>query len=275
VSSVFVFGGNAPVNRADTFEHLGFGTDGALTTLTGGAANAPGSPGIDFGATANDWAGFDVFAHTASVSADRCLVDVATDSNFTNIIAPKLPFQPSTNQAQRIFVPLNVPAGTHLYVRYTCSAGPSHTLQAGIRGRIKNANSPPCYSSMVQLDTGGNATTNFSSADLSLSTLATAAWQILTNSTADAYDAFMVCHGPGSVTPSSVHAAVRIALATGATPTEIGDYIAAVQNQSVQTGRAELFEVPTVPAGTPIRIGAFTASPGTDKIRANAWGLKK
>jgi hypothetical protein len=209
------------------------------------------------------------------VASDRCLVDIATDSGFSNIIAPKLPFQPSTNQAQRIFVPLKVAAGTHLYLRYTDSAGPSHTLQVGIRGHIKNANSPPCYSSMVQLDTGGNATTNYSGSDLSLSNLATPSWNTVIASTADAYDAFLLCHGPGTTAPAATHPTTRIALATGATPTEIGDYIAAVQNQSTQIGRAELIEVPEVPAGTSIKVGAFTASPGTDKCRVAVFAFKK
>jgi hypothetical protein len=128
---------------------------------------------------------------------------------------------------------------------------------------------------MVQLDTGGNATTNYSGSDLSLSNLATPSWNTVIASTADAYDAFLLCHGPGTTAPAATHPTTRIALATGATPTEIGDYIAAVQNQSTQIGRAELIEVPEVPAGTSIKVGAFTASPGTDKCRVAVFAFKK
>ena len=79
-------GSSQPANPNITYEPLGFGTSGAMTSLTsGGSSNTKGSYG-SIGTTSNAWCGFLLCTGTANIATARYLLDIRIGSS--TIILP-------------------------------------------------------------------------------------------------------------------------------------------------------------------------------------------
>lgn len=278
-SGFFGAASGANVNLNNSYEFLGWtlssgNPDGTLTGVAGGTtANTFPVTGTSIGTTANAWAGF--FLYLGPASTNRYILDISFDGGTTWAIQGLYVEPASSGMQAPMRVPVAVPAGAVIVARLKASAS-TQTLHVGFVGIIKNASSPPCFSTMTGLNIDGTAT-HAATADTPLSSPATNTWTSQVASTAAAYGALFMMPGGGTSTPITAQAA---ALSLGVDPTggttyaEVARYDLWIAPASQPTLHAMGYIIEhAVPAGSRLATRILAVTPGSDAMRVGLYGL--
>jgi hypothetical protein len=266
-------GSSTPVNVNASYEDLGYGTDGSLTLVTGGAVHVKGTY-VTLGTTANAWAGFELEIGDPSNAGNRHLIDIKIGgvavvngtSGISNIYA-----QPAVSSG-RLRFPMAIAAGQTIEASIQSSTA-SGTLRLAATGRIANANTPPMFTTCTTLTTMDTAATRAAAGNITLaSTLGT--WTQLVASTGSTYGALLAVFGDNGTTPATAQQITAV-IGTGAAPSEValGRVAGHTATSSFLVSRmARLFET-NIGSGTRIVAAALATTPGTDAIRAGLYGF--
>ena len=276
----YYFGGagGTPENLNTTYTAIGIsGGLGALVTAhtnahTKGTTYATLSTGI-----AEDAAGFDLFFGPASTSNVRFLVDVATDTGFTNIIASNIYFEPGSSSTGTVFpVPIDVSlsAGTALYVRMQCSSAGEVTARVAARLRKRTAQSRPLWSVIEALNVD-TANTRASGSNIPLVDPASTSFTPLVASTSHAYGAIMALPGHSGTNPTSPQQA-QIRLAMGAASSEV--VFDTIPTQIIGSSNAwrhtAMVADVSIPANERLSAQVVVQTPGSDTTRLAIYGAR-
>ncbi|HEY9219554.1 MAG TPA: hypothetical protein VIO94_16015 [Phenylobacterium sp.] len=266
----FSSAGSSGANQTldNTYDSIGFGTNGDGTLVTADAAgNAKGSF-VSLGTAAADWAGFFLWVGTSTSSATKYLVDVR--AGLSTVIAPNLYVHTGSTTAWRpIYIPLNVTSATELFAAIQANSTGGQSLRFGIIGVRRNSQSPPLFSSMVALS-ADTANTRASTIDVPL----TDVWTQQIASTSAAYAALMVMTGMGASNPATAQSA-SVSLGTGGSGSEAAFYqypvVANTTDPRLPGGFSGLIER-AIPAGTRLSAKIKAATTG-DNFRVGLYGL--
>jgi hypothetical protein len=269
VSHFLSFGSSSPTNANDTYEELGFGTDGSCVTVTAsGTTNTKGNYST-LGTTANDWAGFWLEVGDVTAASTRYIVDIRAAS--TTIIMPDLFMEPGLANG-RIWIPLAVASGTLLDARCQSNTA-SATIKLAVSGRIRNASHPAMYSSATALnvDTGGTRATASGTAVSLASSLGS--YTQLISSTAATYGALLMCACESATPATSQQGTIIVAKGGAGSETQIGKAIARLSASGALLGRCYKMFEQSIPSGTRLAAAALAPTPGTDSVRVGLYGF--
>jgi len=215
--NTFSGGAAAPTNPNILPEIAGLGANGQGTTITAHAsAHTLGTAVQMVASTSAAWSGFTLALSTASSGGIRYLVYVSTDNASANLIVPPLFAQPNTTGVQNFEIPLQVAAGTSLYVAIRASTGGA-TLQAEIIGWDPDGTgNAPGYTTADALTTAATGTTQASSTDITVATDAST-FSSVSASLGQSYGAFLVCFGASTNPTNAGHHTVRLGKGAGNT----------------------------------------------------------
>ena len=217
-------GANANLNN--TYEYAGVDAGGLSTLLTGNVSgntkgsasplSAEGSAGV----TANAWAGFWVYINGSSAGSTRWLIDISFDNSATWAVS-NLYAEPGAGATpMRVFIPLNVPAGSTITARAQASASSSPTVRVGLKGVVRNASSPPLFTTMASL-TADTSTTRASSADISTVASGSTTWATVVASTAATYGELLAIPGSGTTVTTAELGMIRLGVGAAASEVEL------------------------------------------------------
>lgn len=258
-----------PPNPDDSYEGIGFGTDGSMTIITAAAgAHAKGSYAT-IGTTANAWAGFWLEIGDSNGSTRRYLVDVRAGG--ATVIVPDLFIVPTITGSGRAWLPIAVAAGTLIEARCQCDTG-SSTIRLAASGRIRSSNSPPCFSSAVSITTVDNAGTTVGLTSVPLqSSLGT--YTELVTSTAATYGALMATVDRSGTPATSQEATTIIAVGAAASEVPIGRISAHINTSAPFVIRANRTFEKSVLLGSRLSAATLAATPGSDNMRVQLHGF--
>lgn len=242
-----------PANPDIAYEPLGYGTDGALTPVVAGASVSVKGSYVTIGTTVNAWAGFYLEVSQVTASA-RYALDIRAGG--TTIIVPDFYVEGAGNT--RVFIPLQVAAGTLLEARSQCTNA-SSTMRIAVSGRIAAANIPPAFTTMTALTTFDTGTRPSTTA---VPTAATIAWTQLVASTAAAYGALLIQVGQGTIPATQQQATAYIAIGGAGSEVQIARMAAFAQTSSPSFVRAYRLIEKAIAAGT--RLSAAMLAPAAD-----------
>jgi hypothetical protein len=270
MSSVLSFGGGGPtqpLNPANTYEALGYGTNGSITTITSGGIGAKGSY-ASIGTTANSWCGFEIDFQSVSANGNRYLMDIRTGG--ATVIVPNLFLQSVTGY--RLYIPIAIASGTLIEARVQSTAS-GGTVKLGISGHIASASLPPGFTTAV--DILGADTTNTRPSTAGVAAASTLTWAQILASTSEAYGALMMTCADNGTLPATAQSVV-FSVGTGAAASEVGvgRTSSSVSTSSPAVSRAaRLLEV-SVASGTRLSGAVQAATPGTDTFLFGLHGFK-
>lgn len=193
--------GGSVSNPSQTYESVGWinasQTGQAITASA--TANQKGNYSQLVGAgasgvTVNNWSGFWLRMYLAS-DASRFLLDLSIDGG-SNIKVADLFASPASSSAPkitRVFIPLQVSAGSDIRMRCQSSSSGSDVIITDITGLISSASDYPGYTTATQLQTvdATNTRPGASGVTVPLTTSATS-WTELISSTGATYGAVLV-----------------------------------------------------------------------------------
>lgn len=208
--------GSAPANLDNTYEALGFGSDGTGTNVTANAAGHTKGSFVSLGTSTADYAGFMLWIGPGTSSA-RYLLDIRAGAS--TVIVPNLYVHTGSIIGWRsVFIPLNVLSGTELHCAVQASGTGGLSCYFAIVGVLRNSQSAPLFSSMVALSVD---TTNTRASTVSVPLTDT--WTTLLASTAATYGGLLAVTGVGSSNPGTAQAST-VFLGTGVAASEVGFY---------------------------------------------------
>lgn len=270
-------GGGAPTNLDTTKEPIGWGTGGALTTLTsGGSGNALGATSASLGTTANAWESFYLYVSQASSAGDYYQVDLSFDGGST-WPAVGLHYEPNGNVISYApyRLPIKVAAGSDVRARLRASSA-SLTLRMALEGVVRTSASPPGFTSLVPLNintaaTGVAVTTTLASAT---------AWTQTIAATAADYGGLLVMYGShtsGATPNDQQYGAALVGIGASGSEVEISrDSVLLISSgNSCRTIGCGVIQK-AIPAGTRIATafrGSGTMDGTTDRIGVGVYGL--
>lgn len=258
-------GATQPLNPAITYDPLGYGVNGSLTSLPGAGANVKGAY-TTIGTSGSAWSGFDLDIGSPNSASNRYLLDIRIGG--ATVILPNVYVQGGGN---RLYIPIQVGSGVLVEGRVQCQTT-SASLKVGISGRVATTSLPPGFTTAVDL---GADTANTLAGTINVAAASTQVWTELIAATSEAYGALLVVGGHNGTLPATAQTAT-MAVATGAAAaeTQIGKLGTATSTSQPALSRAgRLLEV-TIPSGTRLS-GAFqAATPGTDAFRFGLHGFK-
>lgn len=267
--------GGSPVNLDTNKEPIGWGSNGALTTITSSATpNALGATSATLGTTANAWAGFYIYVNQPSGPFDYYQVDLSFDGGATWPVLG-LHYEPSnTASVAPIRLPIKVSAGADVRARLRASS-PSLTLRVALEGIIRTAASPPCFTSLVPLNINTAATGVATTVTLVHAT----AWTLTITSTVADYGGLLVMYGShtsGATPNDSQYAAALVGIGASGSEVEVSRdavYLIASGNSIRAVGCGVVEKA--IPAGTRIAsaVRAAVADGTTDRIGIGVYGL--
>lgn len=269
MSSVISFGAAAAIqNPNDTYEALGYGTDGSLTLLTAaGSGNTKGSYAT-VGTTANAWAGFYIDIGNPNTAANRYILDIRTGG--ATIIMPDLYIQPGASSSGRVFVPLAVASGVLIEARVQCQTA-SGTLRIALSGRIASASTPPCYAQATALN-ADTTNTRASTTNVPYASSLGSYTQLIA-STAATYGALLAVAADNGTMATTQQTAHIVATGAAASEVALGRIAAGAANAAPIMPRGfRLFEQ-GISSGTRIAAASLAATPGTDNARIGLYGF--
>jgi len=256
----------ANLNLNNNYEALGFGASGGGTTITAGSTENSEGSYVSLGVNTANWAGFALWLGPASTSSVRFLVTVSIGG--VTVLANNLFALPSTNAGWlSVHLPLNVPSGSDIQVKVRSSGGLA-TLLAAIVGVVRNAQSPPCFTSLVALNAD---TTNTLASPTNTPTSNT--WTAAIASSAAAYDALMViASGTGNTSAAPQNATIR--LATGAASSEVEFFRLPFQASTTAPTTRAVHALIQKSFASGVRFSAaILAATTTDNGRVGLYGL--
>jgi hypothetical protein len=275
--SHFISFGSAPTNPNVTFEALGFGSNGAGTTITANAsANAKGT-GVPIATTSAAWTGFILYAANASAASLRWLIDLSFDggSSWTAVSNVYTSANTAAQQSLAQRIPLIVPASTSVYARAQCSTGAA-TIKVALEGIVGGTTNAPGFTTFSSL-LADTTNTRPSTIDVPLDDDGSSGWTQLISSTAATYGAIMgVVDGNGTVFGAAQAATVLLGTGAAASEVEIGRWMVGLNTTTVGVTRGWGAPVETsIPSGTRIsaQIRAATPGAGPDNGRIGLYGL--
>lgn len=261
-------GSSQPANPNITYEPLGFGTSGAMTSLTsGGSSNTKGSYG-SIGTTSNAWCGFLLCTGTANIATARYLLDIRIGSS--TIILPDYYIHAGTTASINRFVPLQVPTGTLIEARIQSQTA-SNTLPVAINGIVASTSLPPGFTQATALNVDTTSTTPSTT---NVPASSSVSWTQLVASTASTYGAIM-SSSDTTTTAWTTAQDYTIILATGASPseTEFFRYTAHTQAGTGLCQRSEGLAQKSISSGTRLSAACLAATPNSDNARVALYGL--
>lgn len=261
-------GSSQPSNPNITYEPLGFGASGAMTSLTsGGSNNTKGSYG-SIGTTSSAWCGFWLNTGIANIATARYLLDIRVGSS--TIILPDYYIHAGTTAAINCFVPLKVAANTLIEARIQSQTA-SNTLRVALNGILASSTLPPGFDAATALNVDTSATTPSTT---NVPASSSVSWTQLVASTAATYGAIMSASDT-TTTAWTTAQDYTIILATGASSSEVEffRYDAHTQAGTGLCQRSEGLAQKSIASGTRISAACLAATPNSDNARVAIYGL--
>ena len=257
-----------PVNANTTFETIGIAGNGALTTVTTGAANTKGSYAY-IGSTTNAWSGFFLNVGGAGVATLRFLMDVRIGG--TTIILPDFYIRPGVAAATPLFIPLAIPASTLIEVRAQASAG-TQSLPVALVGMVANSTTPPGFTQATALN-ADTANTFPSAPNIALQNSGPS-WTQEVASTSGTYGAiYATADFNGTNLATAQDIAVDLATGSDASEVKFAEFVVRASAGTAGIQRAAAYFPIQIASGTRLTVGALAPTPGTDNIRVGLYGF--
>jgi hypothetical protein len=250
-----------------TYEFLGRGTYGAGTSVTSGSPNVLGSY-TTIGTTTAAWSEFELEFGNVGLASARWLVSVRLAG--TTVVLQEYFYtgaNVTTQGAQRVRIPVAVPAGTLIEIAARASSG-SQSFNVGIIGTVASANMFAGFSSFAAL-TSDTLNSRASSIDVPLD----GTWTQLVATTAANYSALLASIGDNGSALATAQM-VDVSIGIGGAGSEVPIYQFSAQAGTtapyfLRANSRPIFR--GIPAGTRLSARVLALTPGTDKGRVGIW----
>jgi hypothetical protein len=251
----------ANANLDNTTENCGFNGDGTKTSVSAAGANSKTATPVSLCTTAADWTGFVAYV-TSATSTTRYLFDICSTSNCSTVKAPNLYAEPTTGSPVAVIpVPLNIAAGSTLYVRQQDSSG-TNAITIALVGTVRNSQSAPGFNTMTALNVD-TVNTNACTSPLTVVGVGSTTFTSVKDPTAATYGAFLILPGRGSANPTASQPEL---LRLAKEPSGGG-------SATVLTSSSIFSSATATPYGRQTGLVTFASVPGGGRISAQVLGL--